>query len=66
MATDHLIKHLTKTGADQTYRLHGAPDCDSAAMFVANKFGGTVERVVAIDTDALPVWFEQDIGVWAA
>lgn len=58
----HRIKHLTKTGANQTYRLQGAPDCDSAAAYVVADFGGEVLSVEAIDVDEPRVWGEWSIG----
>lgn len=66
MPTAHKIQHTTRTGAFQIYRLLGAPDCDSAAMFVAEKFGGTITEVTAIEHDAPRVWGEQTIGEWVA
>jgi hypothetical protein len=61
----HRIKHITSTGANQTYRMYNAPDCDSAAMRVVDLIGGTVTSVVAIDDDAPRVWGEYDTSPFA-
>ena len=58
----HRITHITKYGANQTYRMAGAPDCDSAAMRVVDLIGETVTSVVALEDDAARVYGEQDIS----
>jgi hypothetical protein len=60
----HRILHLTKSGANQLYRLRGAPDCDSAVMFVLARFGGEVLGVDALNDTAPFVFAEQSIGEW--
>lgn len=61
----HRIKHLTRYGAQQTYRLNGAPDRDSAAAFVLSLYGGEVKEVEAVDDGAARLWGEQTIPAFA-
>jgi len=63
--TTHIVVHYTKTGCREILRLHGAPDCDSAAMFIADKYGSTVKSATAIDADAPFQWCEMDAGSYS-
>jgi hypothetical protein len=47
----HRVKQITRNGAHETARIHGAPDADMAAMFVAS-FGGQVLSADHVEDDA--------------
>ena len=62
----HRVTFLTKYGANQVGRVYGAPDCDSAAIWIANKYNGsTVKSVEAINDHAERLWGEHDLGQFA-
>lgn len=65
MTTAHRVTHTTPAGAREVLRVFGAPDCDMAAMRVADRFGGTVHSADAIDADAPHAWGELDLDVAA-
>lgn len=58
MTTAHRVTHTTRYGAFETLRVHGMPDCDTAAMRVAEIFKSTVHTAEAIDADAPHVFNE--------
>ena len=59
----HRITFTSKYGAHETARLRGAPDRDSAAVWIVNQFpGSTVKAVEAIDEGAAYTWGEHDLG----
>ena len=64
--TTHRITFTSKYGAAQVGRVYGAPDCDSAAIWLTAQYpGSSISAVVAIDEDAKRVWAEHDLGQFA-
>jgi len=59
----HRITYRSKYGADQIGRVYGAPDCDSAAIWLANRYDGAIVKTVeAIGEGAARYWGEHDLG----
>lgn len=60
---NHRITYTTKYGAHEMGRVYGAPDCDSAAMWLAARYpGSTIKTVEAIHEGAERYWGEHDLG----
>lgn len=59
----HRITYISKYGANQVGRVYDAPDCDSAAIWLTNRYqGSTVKTVEAISEGAERFWGEHDLG----
>ena len=64
--TTHRITFTSKYGAAQVGRVYGAPDCDSAAIWLATQYPGSAIRAVdAINENAARLWGEHDLGQFA-
>jgi hypothetical protein len=64
--TAHRITYVSKYGALQMGRVYGAPDCDSAAIWLGAKYAGSSIRAVdAINENAARFWGEHDLGQFA-
>ena len=61
--TVHRITYTSKYGASCMGRVYGAPDCDSAAIWLNARYDGlTIRAVDAINENAARFWGEQDLG----
>lgn len=62
----HRVTFMSKYGAKQVGRVYGAPDCDSAAIWVSTKYeGSSVTAVEPISECASRLWGEHDFGQFA-
>ena len=62
----HRITYVSKHGALQMGRVYGAPDCDSAAIWLSAKYAGSSIRAVdAINENTARFWGEHDLGQFA-
>jgi hypothetical protein len=59
----HRIAYTSKYGAAQVGRVYGAPDRDSAAIWIANQYPGCVVRTAEAIGEGEPrMWGEHDLG----
>lgn len=59
----HRITFISKYGAAQVGRVYGAPDRDSAAIWLTSRYpGSTIRTVDAINESAERLWGEHDLG----
>jgi hypothetical protein len=59
----HRITFTSKYGASQVGRVYGAPDCDSAAIWLNNRYpGSAIKAVEPINEGAARLWGEHDLG----
>lgn len=59
----HRITFISKYGAFQVGRVYGAPDRDSAAIWLTAKYPGSdIREVEAIGEGAARLWGEHDLG----
>lgn len=64
--TAHRITYVSKYGARQVGRVYGAPDCDSAAIWLGAQYpGSTIRAVDAIRENDARFWGEHDLGQFA-
>ncbi len=59
----HRITYTSKYGAAQVGRVYGAPDRDSAAIWLADRYPGSqIREIEAIGENAERLWGEHDLG----